>query len=136
MYTDCKRIARPSPAYLYCKQRKAGRGLGNKATFFTHHVHKHMQMDWSESRFNDIQQKLKAFLKQAGFKVLQRTSYVTVKFLSTFTSILMLHFQESDISYVPCSGMTGENLVQPLAATTNTKWYKGPTLLDRIGILD
>ena len=93
-----------------------------------------MQMDWSESRFNDIQQKLKAFLKQAGFKVL--TYCVTAKFLSTFTSILLLHFQESDISYVPCSGMTGENLVQPPAATINTKWYKGPTLLDRIGILD
>ena len=41
--------------------------------------------------------------------------------------------QESDISYVPCSGMMGENLLDPPAATTCTEWYKGPTLLYRIG---
>ena len=41
--------------------------------------------------------------------------------------------QESDVSYVPCSGMMGENLLDPPAATTCTEWYKGPTLLDRIG---
>jgi len=29
----------------------------------------HIQVEWSEVRFNDILHKLKAFLKQAGFKV-------------------------------------------------------------------
>jgi len=29
--------------------------------------------------------------------------------------------------------MMGENLLDPPEATTCTEWYKGPTLLDRIG---
>jgi elongation factor 1 alpha-like protein len=46
---------------------------------------------------------LKSFLKQAGYK-------------------------DSDVTYVPCSGMTGDNLVSPIAHT----WYNGPTLTDCI----
>jgi elongation factor 1 alpha-like protein len=40
--------------------------------------------NWSQERFNEITKKLKLFLKQAGFK-------------------------DSDVTYVPCSGLTGEN---------------------------
>lgn len=63
--------------------------------------------NWSQERFNDISKKLKAFLKQAGFK-------------------------ESDVSYVPCSGLTGENLVKPSIEPELLKWYHGPCLLDVI----
>ncbi|CAG4963769.1 unnamed protein product [Parnassius apollo] len=63
--------------------------------------------NWSEDRFNEIVKKLKTFLKQAGFK-------------------------DSDITYVPCSGLTGENLVKPPNEPELYKWYKGPCLLDVI----
>lgn len=63
--------------------------------------------NWSQERFNEITKKLKAFLKQAGFK-------------------------DSDVTYVPCSGLTGENLVKPPAEAELIKWYSGPCLLDVI----
>lgn len=63
--------------------------------------------NWSQERFNEITKKLKAFLKQAGFK-------------------------DSDVTYVPCSGLTGENLVKPPTETELLKWYNGPCLLDVI----
>ncbi|XP_014360276.2 protein HBS1 [Papilio machaon] len=63
--------------------------------------------NWSEERFNEILNKLKLFLKQAGFK-------------------------ESDVTFVPCSGLTGENLVKPPTELELCKWYKGPCLLDVI----
>ncbi|KNC24642.1 hypothetical protein FF38_01408 [Lucilia cuprina] len=59
---------------------------------------------WSKERFDEIVQKLKGFLKQAGFK-------------------------ESDVSYTPCSGLTGENLTKPATEEALTSWYKGPHLL-------
>ncbi|XP_026763986.2 protein HBS1 [Galleria mellonella] len=62
---------------------------------------------WSQERFNEITKKLKAFLKQAGFK-------------------------ESDVTYVPCSGLTGENLVNSPTEPELLKWYSGPCLLDII----
>ncbi len=37
------------------------------------------------------------------------------------------------MSYVPCSGLRGENLVKPSTTAELTEWYQGPTLLDRIG---
>ncbi|XP_065086383.1 protein HBS1 [Ochlerotatus camptorhynchus] len=59
---------------------------------------------WSQQRFDEIVIKLKVFLKQAGFK-------------------------DSDVVYVPCSGLTGENLVKEPTDSELLKWYKGPTLL-------
>lgn len=47
---------------------------------------------------------MRLFLKQAGFK-------------------------DSDVTYVPCSGLTGENLVKPATDPILLSWYKGPTLL-------
>lgn len=63
--------------------------------------------NWSQERFNEITKKLKFFLKQAGFK-------------------------DSDVTYVPCSGLTGENLVKQPTEAELLKWYKGPCLLEVI----
>lgn len=35
--------------------------------------------------------------------------------------------------YVPCSGLTGENLTKCCNEPLLREWYNGPTLLDRIG---
>ncbi|XP_045454071.1 HBS1-like protein [Melitaea cinxia] len=63
--------------------------------------------NWSQERFDEITKKLKTFLKQAGFK-------------------------DSDVTFVPCSGLTGENLVKDSTEPELLKWYKGPCLLDVI----
>lgn len=64
--------------------------------------------NWNQERFNDIMSKLKFFLKQAGFK-------------------------DSDVFYIPCSGLTGENLVKPASDRALMEWYNGPTLLQIVG---
>jgi elongation factor 1 alpha-like protein len=66
--------------------------------------------NWSQERFDEIMTKLKIFLKQAGFK-------------------------DSDVHYIPCSGLTGENLAKPPTDSELTRWYKGPTLCDIVGKL-
>lgn len=71
-------------------------------------VNKLDTVGWSQQRFDEIVGKLKVFLKQAGFK-------------------------DSDVVYVPCSGLTGENLVKDPTDTELLRWYKGPTLLKVIG---
>lgn len=63
--------------------------------------------NWSQERFDEITKKLKTFLKQAGFK-------------------------DSDVTFVPCSGLTGENLVKDTTEPELLKWYSGPCLLDVI----
>lgn len=63
--------------------------------------------NWSQERFDEITKKLKMFLKQAGFK-------------------------DSDVTFVPCSGLTGENLVKDTTEPELLKWYSGPCLLDVI----
>lgn len=65
-------------------------------------------VSWSPERFNEIVTKLKGFLKQAGFK-------------------------ESDVTFVPCSGLTGQNLVGKPTENGLLGWYDGPCLLDVIG---
>ncbi|KAH8345854.1 hypothetical protein KR067_007765 [Drosophila pandora] len=62
---------------------------------------------WSQERFTEIVTKLKSFLKQAGFK-------------------------ESDVTFTPCSGLTGENLTKKAQESSLTSWYNGPHLLDVI----
>ncbi|XP_056630715.1 protein HBS1 [Diorhabda sublineata] len=64
-------------------------------------------VSWSKDRFDEIVKKLKAFLKQAGFK-------------------------ESDVTFVPCSGLTGQNLVNEPTEEELLQWYSGPCLLDVI----
>lgn len=63
--------------------------------------------NWSSERFNEICTKLKSFLKQAGFK-------------------------DSDVTYVPLSGLTGQNLIGPPTDDQLLKWYSGPPLIDVI----
>uniref|UniRef100_A0A7G3B0L8 Putative translation elongation factor ef-1 alpha/tu n=1 Tax=Lutzomyia longipalpis TaxID=7200 RepID=A0A7G3B0L8_LUTLO len=70
-------------------------------------VNKLDTVNWSQERFDEIVGKLRVFLKQAGFK-------------------------EADITYIPCSGLTGENLVKPPSDEKLTRWYKGPTLVNVI----
>jgi len=70
-------------------------------------VNKLDNVQWSEERYLYITGKLRLFLKQAGFK-------------------------ESDVSYVPCSGLSGENLVKQSSEAKLVKWYKGPCLLEKI----
>ncbi|XP_076758887.1 translation elongation factor EF-1alpha (GTPase) HBS1 [Xylocopa sonorina] len=62
-------------------------------------------VDWSKERFNEIVSKMSVFLKQAGFK--------------------------DNVTFVPCSGLYGENIVtQPKPPLSN--WYTGPTLVNVI----
>lgn len=65
-------------------------------------------VSWSQERFNEIVIKLKGFLKQAGFK-------------------------DSDLTFVPCSGLTGQNLVNKPTENSLLIWYNGLCLLDVIG---
>jgi elongation factor 1 alpha-like protein len=67
-------------------------------------VNKLDTVDWSKQRFDDVVGKLRHFLKSVGFR-------------------------DSDVTYVPCSGFTGDNLI---SASTNLIWHEGPTLLQAI----
>jgi elongation factor 1 alpha-like protein len=72
-------------------------------------VNKLDTVGWSQERFQEVVEKLGTFLKQAGFR-------------------------ESDVTFVPCSGLTGENLVSPPSEDMLLQWYKGPCLLDVVGM--
>uniref|UniRef100_A0A6B2E882 Putative elongation factor 1 alpha n=1 Tax=Phlebotomus kandelakii TaxID=1109342 RepID=A0A6B2E882_9DIPT len=63
--------------------------------------------NWSQERFDEIVGKLRVFLKQAGFK-------------------------EADVTYIPCSGLTGENLAKPPTDDNLLSWYSGKTLVNVI----
>ncbi|KAI9847463.1 MAG: Hsp70 suppressor, GTPase facilitates ribosomal subunit dissociation [Sclerophora amabilis] len=63
------------------------------------------QFHWSEERFREIEQQMLAFLTAAGF-------------------------QSKNISFVPCSGLSGENVV--LKASDKASWYSGPTLVEKL----
>jgi len=74
-------------------------------------VNKLDTVEWSESRYLDIKQKMLTFLsKQAGFR-------------------------EKDITFIPCSGLTGENLCGAPSSEQLTNWYKGSTLIQAIDAL-
>ncbi|KAE8602531.1 hypothetical protein XENTR_v10014020 [Xenopus tropicalis] len=70
-------------------------------------VNKMDQVNWQQERFNEVTSKLGHFLKQAGFK-------------------------ESDVYYIPTSGLSGENLVKRSQISELINWYKGPCLLEQI----
>lgn len=70
-------------------------------------VNKMDTMDWSQTRYDEIVKKLGQFLKQAGFK-------------------------EADASFIPVSGLAGENLVHPVQENALADWYKGNTLVQQI----
>ena len=93
------------------------------------------QVGWSKVRFDEILQKLKTFLKQAGFKVshMHHFIHVIVSVVTGVTLVISFLLQEADISYVPCSGLSGDNLTKVSTVQDFVKWYSGPTLLQTIG---
>jgi len=72
-------------------------------------VNKLDTVDWDKKRYDEIVKKMSIFLKQIGYK-------------------------ETDITFVPCSGLLGENLTKGSAPPELTSWYgaDGPALLERI----
>lgn len=64
---------------------------------------------WQQVRYDDVVKKLGQFLKQAGFK-------------------------EADTSFIPVSGLVGENLAKPVKEPLLMEWYKGSTLVEQIGM--
>ena len=83
-------------------------------------VNKMDAIDWSQERFEEIMKKLSVFLKSSGYK-------------------------ESDVTFVPVSGWTGENLIAPTNSplswynkeenasnTTTNGIIRGATLIDLI----
>ncbi|XP_013773845.1 HBS1-like protein [Limulus polyphemus] len=72
-------------------------------------INKLDNVNWSQDRYNFIETKLGGFLKQAGFR-------------------------ETDVTYVPCSGLTGENLTEPAKQDKLAAWYKGPCLVEVIDL--
>ena len=67
-------------------------------------VNKLDSVEWSRERFIDIETQLSVFLKATGF-------------------------DPAAVTYVPCSGLTGENVIRP-ALKALTAWYKGGSLLE------
>lgn len=67
-------------------------------------VNKLDTVDWSQDRFSDISTQVLAFLTAAGFLA-------------------------KNIAFVPCSGLTGENVVQQSQDRLLSSWYQGPPLL-------
>lgn len=62
-------------------------------------------VDWAKERFDLIISKLSPFLKQTGFK---------------------------DVWFIPCSGLTGENLIERKDPNLSS-WYSQETLIEKIG---
>lgn len=59
-------------------------------------VNKLDTVDWSKQRFDEIVDKISVFLKQAGFR--------------------------DTVTFVPCSGLSGENLNSKPKAQELSKW--------------
>lgn len=66
-------------------------------------VNKLDAISWSQDRYSEISTQISAFLTAAGFLA-------------------------QNIAFVPCSGLTGENIVHE-SQNPLSKWYTGPTLL-------
>lgn len=48
-------------------------------------------------------------------------------------SSVSMFFQESDVFYIPTSGLSGENLATRSSVSQLTAWFSGPSLLEQIG---
>lgn len=60
---------------------------------------------WSKDRYTEIVTALKPFILQCGYD------------------------PEKDVTFVPISGLTGDNIKDPVSKTV-CGWYQGPTLLE------
>ncbi|KAI5807426.1 P-loop containing nucleoside triphosphate hydrolase protein [Peziza echinospora] len=69
-------------------------------------VNKLDNMNWSQDRFEEIQQQLSQFLTTAGF-------------------------QSQNIAFVPCSGLTGDNITKKPKSGI-MPWYSGTTLVEEL----
>jgi elongation factor 1 alpha-like protein len=70
-------------------------------------VNKLDSVEWSHERFEEIEQQMTQFLTQAGFA-------------------------SKNISFIPCSGLTGGNIVKKPKSGL-IPWYSGPTLVEELG---
>ncbi|KAK2786684.1 Hsp70 suppressor, GTPase facilitates ribosomal subunit dissociation [Onygenales sp. PD_12] len=71
-------------------------------------VNKMDAADWSQARFEEIEQQISSFLTTAGF-------------------------QAKNISFVPCSGLRGDNVAERISTTDkNAAWYTGRTLVEEL----
>ncbi|CAL4100763.1 unnamed protein product [Meganyctiphanes norvegica] len=64
-------------------------------------------VEWSEDRYNECKEKLIPYLKKVGFN------------------------PKTDVVFMPCSGLTGSNLKDPLD-TEICSWYSGPAFIPYI----
>ncbi|KIW04260.1 hypothetical protein, variant [Verruconis gallopava] len=69
-------------------------------------VNKMDMCNWSEERFNEIKTKMTSFLTTANFSA-------------------------KSLSFVPCSGLNGENITKP-PELPEAAWYKGSTLVEEL----
>ncbi|EFW21818.1 Hsp70 suppressor, GTPase facilitates ribosomal subunit dissociation, variant 2 [Coccidioides posadasii str. Silveira] len=69
-------------------------------------VNKMDSVHWSKERFDEIEQQISSFLTTAGF-------------------------QPKNISFVPCSGLRGENIISR-TKDKNAAWYSGRTLIEEL----
>lgn len=75
-------------------------------------VNKMDTTNWSQARFQEIQQQMTAFLSTAGF-------------------------QTKNLKFIPCSGLTGANILTPLSNSHESSWAwytstNGPTLVSAL----
>lgn len=70
-------------------------------------VNKMDAVEWSKDRFDEIQQQTSSFLTTAGF-------------------------QRKNISFVPCSGLQGDNVTRPSEDRNVVAWYTGKTLVQEL----
>ncbi|XP_033738844.1 HBS1-like protein [Pecten maximus] len=70
-------------------------------------VNKMDTVKWSQDRYDEVTKKLGAFLKTAGYR-------------------------DTDISFIPCSGLSGENLAKAVSEPQLSAWYRGCTLVEQI----
>mmetsp|Transcript_12714 Transcript_12714/g.12563 ORF Transcript_12714/g.12563 Transcript_12714/m.12563 type:complete len:118 (-) Transcript_12714:1040-1393(-) len=62
---------------------------------------------WSKDRYKEIQEALSPFIQNCGYNL------------------------QTDVQWVPVSGLTGANIKDPVPTTT-CNWYNGPSLIDII----
>ncbi|KAL4790782.1 P-loop containing nucleoside triphosphate hydrolase protein [Aspergillus venezuelensis] len=69
-------------------------------------VNKMDTVQWDKERFEEIEQQVSAFLTTAGFQI-------------------------KNISFVPCSGVSGDNITKR-SEDANVSWYNGRTLVEEL----
>ena len=61
------------------------------------------------------------------------TPVIRTSYNKSLRMVITIDAQDSDIRYIPCSGYTGENLLEQATHAQLVKWYSGPPLLKLIG---